>query len=59
MPLVDDRARRRLEREVVQADAVAVDAAERLRLADPDRAPGPPKYQIVSPRSPSTSAMRW
>ena len=59
MTLVDDGARGCRERDVVETDPVAVDPAERLRLAQPSELPGPPKYQIVSPRSPSTSPMRW
>jgi hypothetical protein len=57
--LVDDRARARLEREVVEADPVAVDPAQALRWRSPTELPGPPMYQIVSPRSPSTSPIRW
>ena len=58
--LVDGLPRRRLEGEVVKPDAVAV-----VRLPagvcasrSPIELPGPERYQIVSPRSPSTSPTR-
>ena len=59
--LVDHGARPRLERDVVDAHRVAVvrgpsfDCASRRPIATP----GPERYQIVSPRSPTISEMRW
>ena len=55
-PLDDDRAGRGLEGEVVQADPIAVDPPSGLcACRSPIELPGPQRYQIVSPRSPSTS----
>jgi hypothetical protein len=41
VPLVDDRARRDLDREVMEADPVAVELPGRLRLPEADARPGP------------------
>ena len=60
-PLVDDGAGAGLEREVVQADLIAVVRPGLSLCASrrPSEQPAPDRYQIVSPRSPSTSPIRW